>query len=111
MSQTSTPPNQNRVSWVLNDENANCSIAQIRDNKVMLFERELLYTIDPIIDYTKGNALFFYKTDRDSLNQDPAAPRAEFETVEIQLNCAFEIYKAFEEIDKENERRIEKIFL
>ena len=94
-------------------EAPNCSVVQIAENKVLLFGRELYVTdtSGSIIDYRKGTALFFYKTDRGSLNQDPAAPRVEFKTVEISLNIAFDIFKAFEEIDKENERRIKALFL
>jgi hypothetical protein len=99
----------NRESRYVNA--ANCSVVQIENNQVLLFGRQLYITdtSDSVIDYGKGKAVFIYQNGRASLNQDPDASVREFETVEVSLNIAFDIFKAFEEIDRENERRLNSI--
>lgn len=88
----------------------NCSICQIRQGKIYVFRREIYYTWDSEIDYSKDKVAF-YEVDRlYSLNQAPESISQQ-KIIHLPLNIAFEIFNAFKELDKENERRIKEILL
>lgn len=105
-----TPHQKNKQRRTSYNDAPNCSLARIKDNRVFIFDRELYNTNNTNIDYSKGKGIFIYKGIRDSLNQDPDAPRREFETVEIPLLLSFEIFKAFKELDEENDRKVKSLF-
>lgn len=95
------------------DNHENCSVVQIdSDCDVTLYGRKLHNIQDTLVDYAKDKALFFYKDPhgRHSLNQDPEAPPSDFDPVYVPLNIAFDIFKAFKEIDEINRKKLDDLF-
>ena len=90
-------------------ESPNCSVAQIREGSCVVFGKQLYTTVDSEIDYSHDSVTFYVVEDIHSLNQSIDNPKPA--VLHIPLNIAWEVFKTFEELDKENERRIEKIFL
>lgn len=112
MSHISTETKQTRTSQSLKDENPNCSIAQIREGRVFVFGWPIYNVVNSEIDYSKGKAIFYKEMDNwHSLNQAVETNDISKTVLLLPLNIACEVFKAFQEIDKENERRVEKIFL
>lgn len=99
-----------RKNRYLPDEIPNCSVVQIHENEVTVFGRPIYNIRETEIDYGNNKALFFYKKDYGSLLQSPDASREDYEVVYFPLILALEIFKAFEEIDIENERRVNCLF-
>lgn len=90
----------------------NCSLVQIHDNEVYLFNHKIYNTIGNfIIDYAEDRALIFVSNGiESSLNQDPAAPLDETKAIlQVPLNIFIEVIKAFEEVQLENIRRVNKL--
>lgn len=92
----------------------NCSVVHVIDNEVYVFNNRLYYVTynNNPIDYKAagGFATFFINDGRGtSLNQDPGAPRSDYHILKLPLNIAYEVFHAFSEIDKENERRVQTL--
>ena len=85
-----------------------CSIVRIIENEVSIFGIRLYNTINPDFDYSKGTITFFVQRNGDehSLNQSvDGSPKR----LSVPYNIGVEIIHAMQELDKENERRIESL--
>ena len=84
----------------------NCSIVQIVDGEVTVFGHRIYLTEDNEIDYSQ-NSVTFYEFDGGtySLNQAPESATS-CKTIKVGLNIAFDIFQAFKEIIKINERKL-----
>ena len=92
-------------------EAANCSIAQIREGRVFVFGTPIYPIANSEINYSEDKVRFFKEVDNwHSLNQAVETNDLSKTVLFLPLNLAFEVFKAFEEIDKENEQRIKNMF-
>lgn len=87
----------------------NCSVCQICQGKIYLFQTEIYYTLDPEIDFSEDKVAFYEVDSVYSLNQAPETI-SQRKTIYLPLNIAFEILDTFKEIEKENEQRISRLF-
>jgi hypothetical protein len=93
----------------------NCSAIRIIDNEAYLYGKtKLYYTIDyeREIDWRGGKCILYANTGTEaSLNQSVDSTGEFNAGISVGLNTAFEVFHAFEEIDKENERRVSQLFI
>ena len=91
---------------------ANCSIAQIREGRVFVFGTPVYNVTNSEINYSEDKVRFFKEVDNwHSLNQAVETTDISKTVLFLPLNLAFEVFKAFQELDKENERRIKTLFM
>lgn len=101
-----------RTSTHLLDETPNCSVIQIdSDNDVTLFGKKLHNIRETIVDYKNDRALFFYKNSANpnSLNQDPSASKSDYDTVYLPINIAFDVFKAFKQVEDNDTKKLNEI--
>lgn len=90
-------------------EAPNCSLCQICDGTATIFGKRCYSLANPEVDYSKGQVTFYEVDSLHSLNQAPETagkPKVFY----LPLNTAWEVFKCWEDIDKENERRISNLF-
>lgn len=93
-------------------EAPNCSIAQIREGRVFVFGFQIYNVANSEIDYSKDKVRFYKQMDNwHSLDQARQTIDKPETVLLLPINLAFEIFKAFEDVDKENEDKINKLFL
>ena len=90
-------------------DSPNCSICQICEGQATVFGRRIYSTANTEIDYTKGEAKFYEVEHLHSLNQSIDNPKPK--VFYLPLLTAWEVFNCFSEIDKENVRRVETLFL
>lgn len=89
----------------------NCSVAQIREGRVFVFGSPIYNIADDEIDYSKGQVAFYKEVDGwHSLNQAIEQNDISQTVLLLPLNIAFEIFECFKEVNKENERRLSRLF-
>lgn len=99
-----------RTSRIVNGKKPNCSLVQIRDNRVLLFNKVELYNTGEF-DITAENnkTLFFVRRihDGDSINQSVDSDK--LDDVTVGYNLAFEIMSAFEEVELGNKEILQSM--
>jgi hypothetical protein len=83
----------------------NCSIVDIRDNEVFLFDKKIIVIANTETDWLHARMIFYYTKNVDS--NDPIY----WEKLALPLNVGMEVINAFHEVDQENQRRIESLFV
>lgn|SRR5215831_1425943 len=84
----------------------NCSVVQIRNGCVFVFNQEIYNITNPDINHVEGYARFFYKGEYYSLNQAGVLENE----VTFPLNITYEILNAFKELDKQLSDQIDGMF-
>lgn len=101
-------------------EAPNCSVAQIREGRIFVFRYEIYPVTNSEVNYSEGQVRFYYSNKNKnksktmdtwhSLNQAITTANLSETVLLLPLNIAFEVFKAFEELDEENERKIRSLF-
>lgn len=90
-------------------EEDSCSIAQVKDNVCYIWnsDLEIMPVANPEIEYSVLKMKFYLKDKESSLNQGDGS---QFKTIYVGLNIAHEFIMAFEDIERENEQRISRVY-
>lgn len=89
---------------------ANCSVAQVCEGRVFVFGSPIYNVADSEIDYSKDKVAFYKEVDGwHSLNQAPGQNDMSKTVLFLPLNIAFQVFHAFEQVDRENYEKIERL--
>lgn len=83
----------------------NCSIVDIKDNEVFLFDKKIIVMVNTETDWLNTRMTFYYTKNVDS--NDPIY----WEKLSLPLNVGMEVINAFHDVDEENKRKIESLFV